>query len=172
MSMEDDTAAGGSARRDAWSALFWIVFGGAIAVASWNMDRLENLHINRYEIPGLVPGLLGTAIMALGALLALRSVGRGALRPDVAAPAAEHRTRWPVVAATLIYALVLVGNGLPFWLATWLFVAAFIYGFDLQRQRALGRSPVKVLAIALLIGGLTGVVVSVAFSQVFYVRLP
>jgi hypothetical protein len=33
------------------------------APASWRMDRLEHLQINKYEIPGLVPGLLGAAVL-------------------------------------------------------------------------------------------------------------
>ena len=63
MSMESAPDGAVSPRADLASALVWTVFGGAVFVAAWRMDRLENLHINRYEIPGLVPGLLGSAIV-------------------------------------------------------------------------------------------------------------
>lgn len=164
-----------SPRADLLSALVWVAVGLAIAIGSWRMDRLENLHINKYEIPGLVPGLLGSAIVLLGLVLALRALRQGALRPT-GAPAAD---RGPlrvymatVIGAMLAYALVLVGHGLPFWLATLLFVAAFIFFFDRERQDALGRGRARQLALALVYGAATSAVVSLAFQEIFYVRLP
>ena len=59
----------------------WIVFGIAIAIGSWNMDRLESQNINPYTVPGLVPGLLGLAMVFFGALMALRAWRAGALAP-------------------------------------------------------------------------------------------
>ena len=41
------------------------------------MDRLEHLHINKYETPSLMPGLLGAAILMLGLVLAMRALARG-----------------------------------------------------------------------------------------------
>src|SRR5664279_6598740 len=58
--------------------LAWMVFGIAVLVLSWRMDRLEAQHINPYTVPGLLPGLLGLVMLLLGTLLALRSWGRGA----------------------------------------------------------------------------------------------
>jgi hypothetical protein len=175
MSMESAPAGEASPRADLVSALVWIAFGAAVAVGAWRMDRLENLHINKYEVPGLVPGLLGAAIALLGALLALRAIRQGALQP-VGAPAPG---RGParlymaaVLGAMLAYALVLVGHGVPFWLATLLFVAAFIFFFDRQRQHALGRGTARQLLLALVYGAGTSAVVSLAFQEVFYVRLP
>ena len=46
-------------------------------VGAWRMDRLEHLHINKYETPSLVPGLLGAAILMLGLVLAMRALARG-----------------------------------------------------------------------------------------------
>ena len=68
-------------RTDLYAAVAWIVFGAAVAIGAWNMDRLEHRHINPYEIPGLVPGVLGAVIVLLGVVLALRSLRRGALGP-------------------------------------------------------------------------------------------
>ena len=178
MSIEIDPDMPLPPRADFYSALAWIVFGGAITVGSWRMDRLAHLHINQYEIPGLVPGLLGFAILILGLVLALRAVARGALRasaPSTAAAAADAapgHTMFLVFALTLFYALVLVGRGVPFWLATFAFVATFIFMFDRERQAALGRGAVKQALLALLYGVATSAMVSLAFERIFLVRLP
>jgi ABC-type cobalamin transport system permease subunit len=160
-------------RADLVSALVWMAFGGAVAVGSWRMDRLENLHINKYEVPGLVPGLLGTAVFLLGSALALRAIKRGALLPTGPRQASEGIGRMGLVfAAMLLYSLVLVGHGLPFWLATGAFVAAFIFFFDRERQTALGRSTPRQALLALACGVIASAVVTFTFQEVFYVRLP
>lgn len=160
------------ARADLVSAVLWMLFGGAIAVGAWRMDRLEHLHINRYEAPGLVPGLLGAAVLLLGLTLAVRAIKRGALR---SAPA-TNRQGWGrmalVFAAMLFYSLALVGHGLPFWLSTGAFVAAFIFFFDRERQIALGRGTARQILLAVVYGAAVSAVVTLAFQEIFYVRLP
>ena len=178
MSIEIDPDEPLPPRLDLYSALAWIVFGGAIAVGAWRMDRLEHMHINQYEIPGLVPGLLGFAILVLGVVLAMRAISRGALAVQTATTAAtaphESQTRYMalVFGLTLFYALGLVGTGLPFWLGTFAFVAAFIFIFDRARQTELKRSTAKQAMLALVYGAATSAVVSLAFEKIFLVRLP
>jgi Ca2+/Na+ antiporter len=175
MSMESAPDRQASPRADLLSSLAWIAFGAAVFVLSWRMDRLENLHINKYEVPGLVPGMLGAAIVLLGIVLALRSLKRGALRPEGASqprPPGERRYLAIVLGTMLAYPLVLVGRGIPFWLATVLFVAAFIFFFDRERQRGLGRSNAKQAMLALVYGAATSAVVTLVFQEIFYVRLP
>jgi hypothetical protein len=182
VSIESAPAGEVSARADLGSALAWIVFGLAVTIGAWRMDRLENLHINRYEIPGLVPGLLGAAIVVLGLMLAARAVTRGGLKPRDVAPApapaqaeapagGRYYLAW-VLGAMLLYSLVLVGHGLPFWLATGVFVATFIFVFDRRRQTALGRSTARQLLLAATCGIVTAAVITLAFQDIFYVRLP
>ena len=77
-----------------------------------------------------------------------------------------------VFALTLFYALGLVGTGLPFWLGTFVFVAAFIFIFDRTRQTELKRSTAKQAVLALVYGAATSAVVSLAFEKIFLVRLP
>lgn len=178
MSIEIDPDEPLPPRSDLFSALACIVFGGAVTAGSWNMDRLEHLHINKYEIPGLVPGLLGAAILVLGLALALRAVARGAL--DTQAPVAQAdpqarsqaRTMAVVFGLTLFYALALVGTGVPFWLGTFAFVSTFIFIFDRERQADLKRGRAKQIVLALVYGIATSAVVSLAFEKVFLVRLP
>lgn len=175
MSMESAPQGAVSPRADLWSALVWIAFGATVFTLSFRMDRLENLHINRYEIPGLVPMLLSAAIVLLGMVLALRSIQRGALGPVAAAvdrvPGAR-RYMAMIVGAMLAYSVVLVGHGVPFWLATLLFVTAFIFFFDRERQAGLGRSRGRQLALALAYGAATSATVTLVFQEIFYVRLP
>lgn len=162
-----------SPRADLVSALVWMLIGGAIAIASWRMDRLEHLHINKYEIPGLVPGLLGAAVFLLGGVLAARSLRAGALRkahPFALQPGTGRLL--VVLGAMLLYPLVLVGHGLPFWAVTGVFVAAFIFFFDRGRQTALGRGTARQLLLAGVCGAATSAVVTIVFQDVFYVRLP
>lgn len=176
MSMESTPGGDVSPRADLVSALVWTAIGGAITIGAWNMDRLERLNINRYEAPGLVPGLLGFAVFVLGIVLAIRAVRQGALAArtsEPARPADKDKGRTLLVfAATVGYAVVLVGHGIPFWLATFVFVTAFIFFFDRERQTGLGRSTPRQAMLALICGVVTSAVVSYAFQEIFYVRLP
>jgi len=155
------------------SALVWVAIGAAITIGAWNMDRLEHLHINQYEIPGLVPGLLGFAVFMLGVALAVRAVLQGALqsRPAGFSVAGQGRILLALV-AMVGYSVVLVGHGVPFWLATFVFVSGFILFFDRERQTGLGRSTAKRVMLAAVCGAVTSAVVTFAFQDIFYVRLP
>ena len=176
---EDDEA---SPRADLVAAALWISFGAAVAVGAWRMDRLERLNINPYEAPGLVPGLLGAMILVLGIALALRAVRRGALRSTHAAaqdstPASAGGLQGlghmaAVFALTLFYALVLIGTGLPFWLATFVFITAFVGLLDRERQRVMGRSPAMQWALAAIYGAAWSAIVTLSFQYIFLVRLP
>src|SRR5213082_2304173 len=78
-------------RSDMADALGWMALGIAILVASVSMDRLESQHINPYTVPGLLPGLLGLAMMLLGGVLAVRSWQRGALSQSRVRATADQR---------------------------------------------------------------------------------
>jgi xanthine/uracil permease len=173
MSIEHTPEDASAPRADLVAALAWMAFGGAVAVGAWNMDRLERLHINRYEAPGLVPGVLGAVIFLLGLALALRSLRRGAFDADrVRRPLERGRHLAQVLVATLVYALVLVGRGLPFWFATFAFVTAFILHFDHERQAALGRRFAAQAWRAAVYGVATSGIVTLVFERIFLVRLP
>ena len=74
----------------------------------------------------------------------------------------------------LVYAVLLVGHGLPFWLGTALFVIAYVYIFRRADRLLLGTpgSNRGDAALALICGIATALVVTVAFQELFYVRLP
>jgi len=165
-----------SPRADLADAVAWIVFGIAVLIGSVTMDRLEQQHINPYTVPGLLPGLLGLAMILLGGVLALRSWQRAARMPALPAPSREHESwrRIAVVSALCVtYCVVLIGRGLPFWVASAIYVTGSI--LILQRmsrdatQRQLSpQATIKVLAI----GVCSGVITHLVFQQLFLVRLP
>jgi hypothetical protein len=166
-----------SPRADLVASAAWIAFGVAIVAGSLHMDRLERFGATVYTAPGLVPGALGALIALLGVILAIRSVRRGALaavgQPWL--PGAEGRAMLVrsavAIALTLLYTLVLVGHGLPFWAVTIGFVFAFLVIFDLPERRAQGQT-VRGLAIAALVAIITSASVTLLFEQVFLVRMP
>ena len=143
--------------KDRVQGAVWALGGGAIIYGSWTMDRLERHGAALYTAPGLVPGLLGLVIFLLGVCLALR---KGKVQP--AAPMRVGNTPL-VLALCLGYAVGLVGR-LPFWLATFAFVTAFIAVFEYPSRRRMGLAPIY--------GAATCLVVTYLFENVFLVRLP
>jgi len=177
-----DSTEQASPRADFVGAAVWIAFGAAVAIGAWRMDRLERLNINPYEAPGLVPGLLGVMIVVLGVALASRSARRARLdggssdaAPTEASPAEDRagtRRMAAVFGLTLFYALALIGTGLPFWLATFVFVAGFIGLLDRERQATLGRSAASQWLRAAVYGAAWSAIVTLSFQHIFLVRLP
>jgi predicted cobalt transporter CbtA len=164
-------------RADLKDAIGWIVLGLAVVVGSFTMDRLEQQNINPVTVPGLLPGLLGLAMVLLGAVLGLRSWRRGALHQP-AAPATAHEREerkrvWIAVAMCVGYGVVLVGHGIPFWLASTVYVTACILVFQRispdPAERKLGA---RARALAFVIGITASVVTWLVFERLFLVRLP
>jgi hypothetical protein len=147
-------------RGDLLQGVAWALGGGIIVYASWTMDRLERHGAALYTAPGLVPGLLGLLLLALGVVLAVR--GRRAPGP-ASAPAFAWGNTPLVLALCLGYAVGLIGRA-PFWLATFLFVTVFIAVFEYPSRRRMALAPVY--------GAATSLVVTYLFETVFLVRLP
>ena len=159
---------GRTARSDLFGGAGWIVFGAAIVAGALQMDRFEAMGATLYTMPGLVPGIFGTLLILLGGSLAFRSWrrlretgGRGpAIDPLL------NRRIVTMLALTLVYAIGLIGHA-PFWLATFLFVAAFTWAFTPDDAGARKR-----VVASLVSGVLTTVVIVLVFEQIFLVRLP
>ncbi|MFO1322916.1 MAG: tripartite tricarboxylate transporter TctB family protein [Burkholderiales bacterium] len=168
-----------SPRTDLRTACAWIALGALIVFASWRMDRLEAQGAELYTAPGLWPGAIGLALAGLGGVLAWRSVRRARATAWDAAEVDDAQLvpprRFALAAAMFFgYAILLVGRGLPFWLGTAVFVATFVFVFR-RAGRAVdgGAGSTRgdaLLAIACAVG--TAFIVSVAFENLFYVRLP
>lgn len=161
-------------RVDLWTAAAFLTLGTAIVTLAWRMPRYAEQKGEIYTAPGLVPGIYGLVIAGLSVWLAVRSVRRGALAAaagSAAAPEGTSNLRLGLAAALgLFYCVGLIGR-LPFWLATTLFVTAFITLFEWRAGEAWGPRALR-FGTALLQGLLTGAAVVLVFTKVFFVRLP
>lgn len=160
-------------RQDVVDGLLWFVLGTAVLIGSWRMDRLEGQQINPYTIPGLVPGLLGLAIMLMAGVMVLRGLRHGGAGAEP--PAHNRREDYARLAKVLglciVFAVGLVGRGPPFWLAAALFVATSIAVLRWDELRADGRLA-RGIANAVAIGIGAGVIITLVFEKFFFVRLP
>ena len=165
------------ARADLITGVVLLAFGLLVLAESYGMPRLEERRINPWTVPGLVPGMLGVIIAVLGGVLALRSAFAGAFRPRAsltAEEAAERRANarglFLCGALCFLYAVGLVGR-VPFWLATGLFVFAFIAVFEWRAGDG-GRTRRNNLLAALAIAAASALVIPYFFEHIFLVRLP
>jgi hypothetical protein len=159
-------------RTDLISGIAWVVFGGAIVIGSWRMDRLEAMHINPYTAPGLVPGILGAFLALFGLIMGIRAVRAGALERGQPRGEAIFNGRVILSAALcIVFAAGLVGHGPPFWLAAAIFVFLHIFVFDYPERRANG-TIAKGAMLALAVAVATSFAVTMIFQELFLVRLP
>jgi hypothetical protein len=143
-----------------------LALGAGFVWGGFTMDRLEMRQIHPASIPGLVPMILGAALMVCAVLLFLGA--RGASRGP-AETGGSWRDLGTAAAWSVFYAVALVGK-LPFLLATGIYVAGFVWWF---RRDADGKGgPVGRAATALAFGAAVSVAVSALFRYGFLVRLP
>ena len=163
-----------SARADLWGGFFWIALGAAIAIGSWNMDRLERLGVSFYTAPGLVPGILGVLMMLCGTVLAVRALREGAFGPQRPAlllePQILRRAGVSLVLA-LGFAIGLVGHGLPFPVAAAIYLFLQIAIVQYPERKAAGEVG-RGIAVAAVVAVCAAGVISALFQYVFLVRLP
>lgn len=165
-----------SPRQDLLGGVVWSALGCVITVLSWQMDRMTQQGATLHTAPGLWPGIVGVSLAVLGGFLVLRS-WRRAQRLGWDTAKTDDTDYAPVSSFALaaamffIYALLLVGRGLPFWLGTALFVTAFVFLFQRVARKAADQS-VRGFVVALACGVLTAAIVTLVFEQLFYVRLP
>lgn len=151
----------------------WLALAAAIVIASWRMDRLPHLGATFYQLPGLVPGLLGAAIGLMSVLLIVRALRGGALAgaqwPHI--NPAEHWRLIATLALGFAYAVGLVGHGLPFWLVSAIYITAFVIVFQFADRRRDG-TLLRGAAFAVFFSAVVGLVIHYGFQDVFLVRVP
>jgi hypothetical protein len=154
---------------DRVGGVIWVLFGLLVFYASWTMDRLEEQGINPVTAPGLLPGLIGLALIAFGfVLIARRSREAEAL-------AIEHGddTRRLVLSWFLcvMFAGVLLGRGLPFWLLAAVFV--FVHILLLEDSDRIASIPLsRRIATAAIIAIGVAAALTMVFQELFLIRLP
>lgn len=162
-------------KADLVTSLLLIGLGLGAVIESWRMPRLEELAVNPYTVPGIVPGLLGAIIVLLGAILLARALRRGGWRLDAGGVLAllgreSARRLYLSLVLTFGYAAGLVGK-IPYWLATVIFVFLFITLFEWKSAAAPGQR-VKAIGIALVQAVAVAAAVTAVFQYLFLVRLP
>jgi len=169
--MEEEVAYTPSPRSDLVSGGIWVVIGVAIALGSWQMDRLEFQGVPWFTAPGLLPGIVGVGIVLTALIIvvrALRAGGRAAIA-DNAPPRAGRAL--VSLGLCLGFAGGLVGHGLPFIVAAAVYLFLHIFMLQLPERRAaqqVGRGAMVAAAIAVI----AATAISLTFQEVFLVRLP
>lgn len=141
------------------------------------MPRFADLGSSVWSAPGATPAMIGFVLAALGAILFLRSRKemRAVPEGDAAAPDRSGRTR---AGLTLLlcftFGIVLIGH-VPFMVAAFLFMLAFILIFDFIDNRDAYRDHRRMAlraAVALVVAAAAAWAISHIFQDVFFVRLP
>lgn len=166
-------------RRDLLTSLVMIALGVGVLVESLRMPRFEHLGVNPYTVPGIVPGFLGAVIATLAFVMLVRTVVAWRRSGDVPVVAGDDEPgSAPRLLITIVltvgYGGVLVGN-VPFWLATFVFVLAFllVFGWRADFADAARRAALLVYAsTAVLQAGVVAAAVTFVFERIFLVTLP
>lgn len=171
---------------DRVGGLIWVVFGAAVIYGSWMMDRLTQLQVHPATAPGLVPGLLGAGIAALGLILLFRSDAKPTADFSATADSGDNADAADEVSIEdglapkrvllswvlcITYGGLLLGRGAPYWLLTVAFLFLHINLIDetndvpakLDKRRAL---------IAAILAVTFATAVAQIFEKIFLVRLP
>jgi hypothetical protein len=165
-----DTATARTTLADRIGGPLWVVLGAAIVVGAWRLERMEAQGVKWFGTPGLVPGLLGIAMALAGVALSLRAwraTQPGAERAD----APDLKGIGLTLLLCLAFAVGLVGHGLPFAVATGLYLFVHIGVLQWRERRAAGQTG-RGLAIAAAVAVGVAIVVPLVFEQIFLVRLP
>lgn len=168
---DQTTGSGPQPSADLWTGLILSALGFAFALEAWRMPRLEERGIDPMTAPGIVPGVFGGVLLLLGLLLAFRGPGddRAHIGFIDILGKGDGPTRLAfALALNFAYALGLVGR-LPFWLATLLYLLAFMSVFGLQPG---GPGAVKRAVLIVIVSAAATAGIVYLFETLFYVRLP
>jgi putative tricarboxylic transport membrane protein len=155
-----------SAFADRATALVLFLLGAATAYGGFVMDRLEVRRIHPASIPGLVPMMLGVALMVCA--LALAWSARAPRETDPPESVSWSNLLVAIVWSGL-YALAAVGT-LPFGLATGIYIAGFTLWF--LWTDAGGRPGVPTALAVVAFSAVTAAGIAALFRYGFLVRLP
>jgi hypothetical protein len=167
---------------DRIGGLIWVVFGAAIVYGSWTMDRLPTLGIPLSTAPGVPTGLLGFGIVVLGLVMLLRRKAPELVSyvqvddpSEPALPPQQDDFSWNRAlfsgSLCLLYAGLLLGRGLPFWLLTGGFLFLHIVLLD-ETGSVPARPTWRRTLMAAVVAPIVTVAVMLVFQKIFLVRLP
>ncbi len=158
-------------------SILLMCFGIWIMIHSYHMPRFEELGADPFSVPGIVPGILGLIIFVLSLVVFIRSLYRkgyrlGLTRQAVVVFIRDTSTQRMLLTTLIciVYGLGMVGN-MDYYLATFMFVLAFLILFQYRPAEGFGTQG-KMLLMSLLQAGLTAGVVGAVFRYLFLVDLP
>ena len=164
-------------RADFITSIGLIAFGIAVLVLSIQMPRFEEQGVNRFSVPGIVPGFLGSIVAVLGLVLFIRSIIRKGYKLGLDGAAvsrffkAEMTKRFAVtILVSVAYGWGMIGR-INYEVATAVYIFAFIVIFDVKWRQGVKTQWKKIL-IAAIIAVLVGGVVGTTFRRLFLVNLP
>ncbi len=155
---------------DKISSLFFGLLGTAMLVGGFQMDRLEIRQIHPASIPGLVPMMLGVALIVCSVLLFYEAHQSQTINEETGNSSGSWNDLFVSALMSCIYALLLVG-WLPFFLATGIYITTFILYFSRNKIIA-PETRIRSIVTAVIIGSTTAVAISALFRYGFLVRLP
>ena len=165
-----------SATADRWTSIALFALGVAMLIGGYTMDRLEIRQIHPASIPGLVPMILGAAMMLCAGLLFLSA---RAAHSAVEADRGEHPRHsstesgpnlFFAASYSVVYALALVGS-MPFALATAIYIAVFYIHFTWDKTAPIYQRLMRVgYGIGFAVIG--AYAIASLFQYGFLVRLP
>jgi hypothetical protein len=164
-------------RADFITSIGLIAFGIAVLVLSIQMPRFEEQGVNRFSVPGIVPGFLGTIVAILGLVLFIRSIIRKGYKLGLNGTAIGRFFRAEMTKRFAVTILVSVGYGwgllsrVNYEVATAIYIFVFILIFDVKWRQGMKRQWIKIL-VAAIIAVLVGGVVGTTFRRLFLVNLP
>jgi hypothetical protein len=164
-------------RADFITSIGLISFGIAVLVISIQMPRFQEHGVNRFSVPGIVPGFLGAIVGILGLVLFIRSIIRKGYKLGLNGTAvsgffkAEITKRFAMtILVSVAYGWGLIGR-INYEIATALYIFAFIVIFDVKWRQGIKTQWKKIL-IALIVAVLVGGIVGTTFRRLFLVNLP
>jgi hypothetical protein len=164
-------------RADFITSIGLMAFGTAVLVLSIQMPRFQDQGVNRFSVPGIVPGFLGSIIAVLGLVLFIRSIIQKGYKLGIDGAAvsrffkAEMTKRFAVtILVSVAYGWGLIGR-VNYEISTAIYIFAFIVIFDVKWRQGV-RTQWKKILIALIIAVLVAGVVGTTFRRLFLVNLP
>jgi putative tricarboxylic transport membrane protein len=164
-------------RADFLTSIGLMAFGVAVLVLSLQMPRFEEQGVNRFSVPGIVPGFLGAIIGILGLVLFIRSITQHGYKLSLDGAAlnrffkAEMTKRFAVtILVSVAYGWGLIGR-INYEISTFIYIFAFVVIFDVKWKQGLKTQWKKIL-IAFILAVLVAGIVGTTFRRLFLVNLP
>jgi hypothetical protein len=163
-------------KADFFTSLVLTAFGAAVLILSIQMPNLAEVNQSKFSAPGIVPGFIGAMLILLSGSMLIRSLKRKALaeiKNGIVPKSlfAQETTRRILLTVLLCVLYAFCLGKLWFPIPTFLFVFVFIFLFEYDFKSAL-KPQMKKVIIAVIIGLITTVAVTLVFQKLFLVNLP